>query len=172
MPSCRKHTRSNWKVSSPKIPTQDSYVLPALGWNSGDDDYNTLPTTNIAVQVAKVGRSSFEGSGSEDLFLDLDKSDDERTMTAMNKKKNKRKKKRATPISPTSVVEKSQDEIDTIADLDKWLSKGAPLTRKAALRTDRLVQAAKSAMLRPCEYFWKRPASAFFWSCPWALETA
>jgi ankyrin repeat protein len=123
--------------------------LPGLAVNSDDDDDFFLPETS-SVQVAQVGSSSFEGGGGssddDDLFLDLNGSYDELpSLTAATKKKKKKKKTRKKKTASTPPPEKkSQGDLDTIADLDKWLSKGAPLTRKAALRTDLLVRAAKA----------------------------
>jgi ankyrin repeat protein len=126
---------------------QNTKALPPLAHNSDDDD-GKLPGEAI-VKVSQVGRScSFEdgggNSGDGDLFLDLDKSDDDLPTTAAKKrkKKNKRKKKITATVPPS--LEKSQEDLDTMAELDRWLSKGAPLSsRKTALRTDLLIRAAK-----------------------------
>lgn len=120
--------------------------LPTLAYNSDDYD-DTLPDKTF-VEVLQVGSSSNvedggSGSGDGDLFLDLDKSDDELPTTAAKKrkKKNKRKKKKTATVPPP--LEKSQEDLDTMAELDRWLSKGAPLSRKTALRTGLLIRAAK-----------------------------
>jgi hypothetical protein len=82
------------KTASQNVPV--GKPLPTLAYNS--DDYDD---TLHFVEVSQVGSSSNvedggDGSGDNDLFLDLDKSDDELPTTAAKKrkKKNKRKKKK------------------------------------------------------------------------------
>jgi ankyrin repeat protein len=101
-------------------------------------------------QAAQGGdRSKVEvdgSSSSDELFLDLDGSseDDEIPLpNAAGKKKKKRKNRKKKKAGSLPVDKHKQQDLDAIAQLDTWLSKGAPLTRKAALRTDLLIVAAR-----------------------------
>jgi hypothetical protein len=116
--------------ASPEAPVKKP--LPGLAVNSDDDEDFFLPEKS-SVQVAQVGHSIFEGSGGssdgDDLFLDLDGSGGELPLTTATKEKTKKRKKSRKKKTATAppLEKKSQEELDTIADLDKWLSKGAPL---------------------------------------------
>jgi hypothetical protein len=75
---------------------------------------------------------------------------------AEKKKKEKKKKKNKTTTSP-SLIGKSKEETGAIVDLGRWLSEGAPLTRKAALQTDFLIRAAKAGHVEAARALLKPP---------------
>jgi ankyrin repeat protein len=121
-------------------------VKASLAHNSDDG----ILSHKSSVKTAQTGsRINFEdGSG---ISNGEEKSGDEAPKTAAKKRKKKKKNKIKTATAPPPVkitatapppVQISQEDLDTMADLDRWLSRGAPLTKKSALRTDLLVRAA------------------------------
>jgi ankyrin repeat protein len=119
---------------------------PGLELNSDDDDEFVPGIASLQLPQGGSSEREFGGNNSgDDLFLDLDGSDDEHPLsTAAGKKKKKKKNKKKKKANISSPVEKiSQEDLEIIARLDRWLSTGAPLTRKAALRSDFLIRAAQ-----------------------------
>jgi hypothetical protein len=150
-------------------------AAPTLAVNSDDEDDFFLPETTPVQVTQGRGRSSFEdgggSNGGDDLFLDLDKSDDElpTTRTKKRKKKQKRKKKTATAPPPEK---KSQEDLDTIAELDRCCRKVRLSTGTRRCERTCSFELPKSATLRPRKCCWRNPESAFFWNCPsWVLGT-
>jgi ankyrin repeat protein len=126
------------------------------------DDELLLPTTEDEIlpetnSVQSGTSHDFEDSGDgswvDELFLDLDKSDDELLLPTTAAKKRKRKKRR----KKKTAAKKSNEELDTIADLDNWLSKGAPLTFRKALRTDLLIRAAMVGHIEAIKVLLEKP---------------
>jgi ankyrin repeat protein len=116
-------------------------------------------------QDSQVGSSSFEkgggDSGGDDMFLDVDKSNDELPTTAAKKrgKKKSRKKKEATapPPEKKSQEDFSHEDEEGRRALDKWLSEGAPLTRKVALRSDILIRAVQVGHVEAVRVLLEKP---------------
>jgi ankyrin repeat protein len=117
---------------------------PGLGWCS-DEDSGGQPEDdlNVASESRQVSGGRDDSSG-EELYLDLDGSGDDQEsalLQATKKKKRKRKKKKKAAIfhGPPTLA---KVENPMFAHLSLWLSKGGHLTRKQAVQTDLLLQAA------------------------------
>ena len=126
----------------PPIDARESEDLINPTTGLVDDETSLQPlasTTLVAI-----------GDSEDELFLDVDGSEDgQPTVPGAAKKKKKKKKKRkkaARPAEQTTPTPKQRtidpDDLAQIAALDLWLSKGAKLSRKQAMHSDFLIQAA------------------------------